>query len=107
MTTENITPIQPDIAGAGGALAGAHGRTFILRPVTSTDPKTGAVSITNFVEPPEELEAAWNSLNIANVYISQADQLLDLTRAQLKTLPLEHGLPVRHLYCHAIELYLK
>jgi hypothetical protein len=100
MTTGNFTPIQPGIAGASG-------RTFILRPVTSTDPKTGAISVTNLVEPPEELEAAWNCLNIANSYISQADQLLGLTREQLKTLPAEHGLPVRHLYCHAIELYLK
>jgi hypothetical protein len=106
MTIENITPIQPGIAGASGARV-ASGRTFILRPVISTDPKTGAVSVTNMVEPPEELEAAWNFLNIANAYISQADQLLDLTRDRLKTLSAEHGLPVRHLYCHAIELYLK
>jgi len=86
----------------------ASGRTFTLRPVTSTDPKTGVVSITNLVELPEELVASWHSLNIANVYRSQADQLLDLIRTQLKTmLPAEHGLPVRHLYSHAIELYLK
>jgi hypothetical protein len=85
----------------------ASGRAFILRPVTSTDSKTGAVSITNYVEPPEELEAACNFLNVANAYISQADQLLDLMRDQLKTLSAEHGLPVRHLYCHAIEMYLK
>jgi hypothetical protein len=106
MTAENITPIQPEIAGPDGAPVSASGRTFILRPVTSTDPKTGVVSPTNLVEPPEELEAAWNFLRLANAYKSQADQLLDLIRAQLKTQTVEYGLPVRHLHCHAIELYL-
>lgn len=83
------------------------GRTFTLRPVSSTDQKTGAVRSTNLVEPPEELEAAWIFLRIANAYKSQADQLLDLIRAQLKAQTVEYGLPVRHLYSHAIELYLK
>jgi hypothetical protein len=85
----------------------AGGRVFILRPVTSTDPKTGTVSATNLVEPPLELEAAWNFLTIADAYLSQADQLLGLTRDQLKTLPAENGQPVRHLYCHAMEMHLK
>jgi hypothetical protein len=94
-------------AGVGGADVSATGRTFVLRPVTSTDSKTGVVTTTNYVEPPEELEAAWNFLNIANVYLSQADQLLNLIRVQLKSSPAEHGLPIRHLYGHAVELYLK
>lgn len=106
MTTENVTPILPGIAGANG-VPGASGRAFILRPVTSTEPKTGVVSPTNLVEPPEELEAAWNLLTIANAYRSQADQLFDLVKDQLKLLMFQHGLPVRHLYSHAVELYLK
>jgi hypothetical protein len=91
----------------GGADVSASGRIFVLRPVTSTDRTTGVVSPTNLVEPPEELEAAWIFLRIANAYKSQANQLLDLIGAQLKTQTVEYGLPVRHLYCHAIELYLK
>ena len=59
---------------------------------------------TNYVDPPEELEEAWTFLRIADAYKSQADRLLDVMP---KTETVEYGLPVRHLYCHAIELYLK
>ena len=112
MIVENfsIIPIPLDDvprSSAGDAPVSANRRTFILRLLSSTDPKTGVVSISNLVEWPEELAAAWHCQNIANVYRSQADQLLDLIRVQLKSLALEHGLPVRYLYGHAIEMYLK
>jgi hypothetical protein len=112
MIVENFTiaPIRSDDlprSSAGASPVSASVRALILRPVTSTDPKTGVVSPTNYVEPPQELEAAWNLLTIANAYRSQADQLFDLVRDQLKSLMFQHGLPVRHLYSHAVELYLK
>jgi hypothetical protein len=89
MIVENFTiaPIPSDDvpqSSAGASPASASGRTFILRPVTPTDPKTGVVSPTNYVEAPGELEAAWNLLTIANAYRSQADQLFDLVTFRRK-----------------------
>ena len=55
----------------------------------------------------ETLNEATTFLELGRAYHAQADLLLEalISKAPIQTA--ESGLPVRHLYSHAIELYLK
>jgi hypothetical protein len=85
------------------------GRVFVLRPIKVRNPNTGAVVTTgpHCVEPPEELEDTHRMLVVAGAYREQAGQLLETIKSNLSSKRAEYGLPVRHLYSHAIELLLK
>jgi hypothetical protein len=83
MTTENITPIQPDSMG-GGAPVSAPSEAQL-----------------------EELSEATALHSVAVAYHHQADRLLGVVQEELKSRAAEFSLPVRFLHSHAIELYLK